>query len=118
MTKTVADLYDFSDVSDLPEAVAARLTRERSEPSGVADVVEIVSEAPRALTLAQVLAVAARKGVELPVETTVRSYLNRAVDDGRLVKPTRQTYAGPTDAEDTGMTEQPEIDADELADLN
>lgn len=107
------DLYDFSDLSDLPEEMQTKLSSNGgAEPALVQEMVEIIVNAPRALSLAQVIAVAIRKGLELPAETTVRSYVNRAAEDGRIVKPTRQTYAAPG----TPVEEAAEVAGDDVAD--
>lgn len=118
-----ADLYDFSDLSDLPKEMQARLTSNGGvEPEWVGEVEDIIVNAPKALSLAQVIAVAIRKSVELPAETTVRSRINTLVTEGRVSKPTRQTYAKPGSTENAPV-EDPTVDAldaaedDPLADI-
>lgn len=121
-----ADIYDFSDLSDLPEEMQTRLTANGGvEPEWVAEVEDIIVNAPKPLSLAQVIAVAIRKKVDLPAETTVRSRINSLKDEGRVSKPTRQTYAAPgakveetvaPAAQTAGV--EPEVDNDDpLADL-
>jgi len=78
--------FDFS-------ALPAAPVRGGSEPELVGVFAALVNAAPRALGIKEIIAVAAASGVEVPTETTVRTYLNRATEDGRIVKPTRQTYA-------------------------
>ena len=78
--------FDFS-------ALPAAPVRGGVEPELVGVFAALVNAAPRALGIKEIIAVAAASGIEVPAETTVRTYLNRAADDGRIVKPTRQTYA-------------------------
>lgn len=87
--------FDFNDVSDLPEELAAKLT---AETNGNVDAfVNVVVKGKEAgldtLEINQIMAAATRMGVEVPTQQTVRNYLNKAVEQGKLVKPTRQTYA-------------------------
>lgn len=79
--------FDFS-------ALPAAPVRGGAEPELVGVFAALVNAAPRALGIKEIIAVAVASGIEVPAETTVRTYLNRAAEDGRIVKPTRQTYAG------------------------
>ena len=99
--------FDFS-------ALPAAPVRGGVEPELVRVFAALVNAAPRALGIKEIIAVATASGIEVPAETTVRTYLNRAAEDGRIVKPTRQTYAAAgTAVED----EADQIDAaDEIAD--
>ena len=76
------------DFSALPAAPVRGV-----EPELVGVFAALVNAAPRALGIKEIIAVAAASGIEVPAETTVRTYLNRAAEDGRIVKPTRQTYS-------------------------
>ena len=78
--------FDFS-------ALPAAPVRGGVEPELVGVFAALVNAAPRALGIKEIIAVAVASGIEVPAETTVRTYLNRAAEDGRIVKPTRQTYA-------------------------
>lgn len=103
--------FDFSDLSDLPEDLAAKLT---AETNGNVDAfVGVVAEAKKygieVLEINQITAAAIRLGIDVPTQQTVRNYLNAAVKQGKIVKPTRQTYALKGYA---GAT----VDADEPAD--
>lgn len=115
------NVYDFTDVSDLSEEMQEALSTSSAEPQGVAQVVDIVVNAPAALTLKQIIAVSIRLGLELPAEVTVRNYVNRAVKDGRIVKVTRQSYWKPGSAVAVDAAEEDEtveqVSADALADL-
>ena len=113
---TNENLFDFSDTSDLPPEMAKRLEAKssRGTPDWATKLVDVLATTPMALSIAQVLAVAARAGIEVPAETTVRSWLNKAVDAGTIVKPTRQSYAGPTLA----VVEAVESDDDILAGID
>lgn len=87
--------FDFSDLSDLPAELAAKLT---AETNGNVDAfVGVVSKAAEfgleTVEINQIMAAAIRLGIEVPTQQTVRNYLNAAVEQGKLVKPTRQTYA-------------------------
>jgi hypothetical protein len=88
------------------------------EPEGVATVAALVNAAPRALTLAEVVAVLGASGIEAPAASTVRSYLNRAAADGRITKPSRQSYAAAAAAvEGEAQVEGSDEGDDPLADL-
>ena len=114
--------FDFSDLSDLPEELANKLT---AETNGNVDAfVGVVHQGAAAglatIEINQIMAAAIRLGIEVPTQQTVRGYLNKAVEQGKLVKPTRQTYAVPgaveaaeaaDEAEDADATE---CDADDL----
>lgn len=82
------------------------------EPELVSTIVSLLSAAPRALTLKEVIMVLNDSDIETPAATTVRTYLNRAVEDGRISKPSRQTYAGPAMPE----AEVSEVDTAEMFD--
>lgn len=120
MTK---DLYDFSDTSDLPEDIAAKLAASSGGESPIVQqLVDLVNGAPMALSMAQIIAVATRAGVELPAATTVRGYIVEAAKAGRISRPSRQTYGPAVEAAET-VEEAPaeEVDdvlaADPLADI-
>lgn len=68
-------------------------------PEMLNTLASLLVAAPRALSLAEIMAVLAASEVEAPAKTTVRSYLNRLVEEGRASKPSRQTY-GPVAADD------------------
>lgn len=119
MTNTT-DLYNFNDTSDLPEEMAKRLETKAAggTPEWATALYAVVAGAPMALSIAQVMAVAARAEIEVPAETTVRSWLNRGVEAGLVSKPTRQSYAGPVEAAEEVAEEAPvESDDDILAGL-
>ena len=78
--------FDFS-------ALPATPVRGGVEPELVGVFAALVNAAPRALGITEIIAVASASGIEVPAETTVRTYLNRAAEDGRITKPSRQTYA-------------------------
>ena len=118
---TNANLYDFSDTSDLAPEMAKRLETKSAggTPEWATALYAVVAGAPIALSIAQVMAVAARAAIEVPAETTVRTWLNRGVDAGSISKPTRQTYAGPDAAgEEEPVEDAVETDDDILAGLD
>lgn len=107
----VANPFDFSDLSDLPEDLAAKLTTETN--GNVSAFVGVVAKAAEynitVLSINEIIAAAIRLGIEVPTQQTVRNYLNAAVTAGKLVKPSRQTYALPAGAVEGGAA------ADEFA---
>ena len=98
------NIFDFSDLSDLPEDLKGKLT----SPGGVnpnIDVVAKIVEAAavagiNALSITQIAAVSFRMGNSAISQQSMRNALNAAVKFGRLAKPTRQTYAVPSSAMD------------------
>lgn len=104
--------FNFDNIPAQPVSAAG-------EPELVSTIVDMLSAAPRALTLKEVVTVLNDSGIETPADTTVRAYLNRAAADGRISKPSRQSYAGAV-AEGEATEEAPadETEADDpLADL-
>lgn len=95
-----ADLFNFADTAGVPEDVAASVNKERK--SGLNEAlydatVAVVTGAPKAVTIKQVVfvlhkLVAAGSLEEVPAESTVRTYLNRARENGDIGKPSRQSY--------------------------
>lgn len=106
--------FNFDNIPAQPVSAAG-------EPELVSTIVELLAAAPRALTLKEVVTVLNDSGIETPADTTVRSYLNRAAADGRITKPSRQSYAGAAaEGEATEATEEADAvtEADDpLADL-
>lgn len=96
MTKTIdAGLFDFSNTEGVPAEIAEAVNRERR--SGLNSdlyeaVVAVVSQAPKALTIKQVIFVLHKVLAEVPTENTIRAYLNRARENGDIGKPSRQFY--------------------------
>ena len=86
--------FDFADLSDLPEELAGKLTRDTDEAVRAwADVVKKGAEAGfTELSINQIIAAATRLGLDVPTQQTVRNYLNRAVELKLIGKPTRMTY--------------------------
>ena len=122
--------FDFTDTSDLPEGLAAKLTKSGSSGStafmAVVSVVQAAADAGiNQLTLNQIAAAAHRMELNVPTEATVRNWLNKAVKQGYLSKPTRQTYAlagtvaQEPDDEQVPTTMSPTVEADDdpLADV-
>lgn len=97
MTKELsAALFDFSDTSDLSEAVASKLTKDvntrtntNAEQYGA-----LVSAAGVPVSISAVIGAAERFfGAEnVPTAHTVRKYLVRAVELGYASKPSKNTY--------------------------
>lgn len=115
MTKNV---YDFTDISDLPEELQGKLERENTEGARTyADIVIKGAEAGAGhLNINQIEAVARRLGLKVPTQTTIRNHLNKAVELGLICKPTRQSYG----VVGSVVEDEPEVeheDFDPLADL-
>ena len=110
-TTATANPFDFTDLSDLPAELAAKLATESKSTSARewAAVVEKAAEfGIKTLDINQIMAGATRMGMTVPTDQTVRGYLNKAVELGLIAKPTRQTYGLPlgkarTKAEDIGL---------------
>lgn len=114
MPNTPKNPFDFSDTSDLPEAIAKQLTpsTDRSVAArGWANVVIAGRDAGlNELNINQIMAAATRMQMEVPTAQTVRNYLNKAVELGYITKPGRQSYAAParsgrSKAEDIGLSD-------------
>tara|TARA_Y100000296_G_scaffold66371_1_gene78415 strand:+ start:41502 stop:41903 length:402 start_codon:yes stop_codon:yes gene_type:complete len=109
--------FDFSNVADLPEELAAKLTAETN--GNVDTFVNVVAKGKEAgfdtLEINQIMAAAHRLGVDVPTQQTVRNYLNKACEQGKLVKPTRQSYAlgDGTVAADPAATEEAASEAED-----
>lgn len=107
--------FNFDNIPEQPVSAAG-------EPEMVSTIVELLVAAPRPLTLREVITVLNDSGIETPADTTIRSYLNRAAADGRISKPSRQSYSGPGPASGEAA-DQAEADAavededDPLADI-
>lgn len=102
--------FNFDNIPAQPVSAAG-------EPELVSTIVDMLAAAPRALSLKEVVTVLNDSGIETPADTTVRSYLNRAAADGRISKPSRQSYAGAV-AEVASEQEGENVEADDpLADL-
>lgn len=118
ITSMTKNPFDFSDMSDLPVELAAKLT---AETNGNVDAfVGVVQKAAEfglnVLEINQITAGAIRMGIEVPTQQTVRNYLNAAVSQGKLAKPTRQTYSLPGAVEADEAAETAET-ADDLSDI-
>lgn len=88
------DPFDFTDLSDLPEDLQKKLHTDTNDRA--VEYAEVVRKGAEAgieeLDINQIIAAATRMGMEPPTQQTVRGYLNKAVDLGLVVKPSRQTY--------------------------
>jgi len=98
--------FDFTDLSDLPPELASKLNTETDDMAReYAAIVAAGAEAGHPeLTINHIIAAATRMGKEVPTAQTVRGYLNKAVDLGLIVKPTRQSYGAAVEAVDGGET--------------
>jgi len=115
---TMTNLFDFTDVSDLPEDLAKRMTSGGSVNPNVETYSAIVEAGAvagvAALNISQIEAVATRMGID-PVasQQSIRNALNLAVKGNRLIKPSRQTYGvkvvDTADTADTTAVEVPTV---------
>lgn len=97
---------DF-DFSGLPAAPT------RGTPAIIPVLIDMLKQAPRPLTLAEVMQVLAANNVEnVPAKTTVRKYLTSRSE---FFSPTKITYTVCTDEEPEGDNGGPEDDAAEEA---
>lgn len=107
-----ADLFNFADVSDLPEELRKKFEGETTDNAkNYADIVHRAAAAGHAsLDINQITAVALRLGYKAVGQQTVRNYLNKAVELKLIGKPTRLTY-GPDASVNAG--DEPEAPAAE-----
>lgn len=113
--------FDFADLSDIAEThpELAKKVANASQDK-IDEVVGIFRKGleggVEVLTLAQVAVAAIRMGIELPKSATVRKYVNTAIEQGTVVKVTRQSYAL-VEAGVEVQADANEEDEDELGDL-
>lgn len=123
--KFTADMFNFADLSDLPEELQGKLHRDGDDKAKEwAGIVQTaVAHGIKSLGITQIIAVATRAQLTVPGEQTVRNYLNRAVELKLIGKPTRVTYGDVKDhvevsAEDSAAGDTPaENNDDPLAGL-
>lgn len=91
------DPFDFSDLSDLPKDLAAKLHTDSDENAReyAAVVLKGAEAGLEELTINQIIAAAMRMKMQVPTQQTVRGYLNDALKLGLISKPSRQTYGPP-----------------------
>ena len=115
MTNQPKDAFDFADLSDLPEELAGKLTRDTDESvrawAGVVN--KGVERGYPELSINQITAAATRLGLEIPTQQTIRNYLNRAVELRLIGKPTRMSYGafGAVAAVEAATEEAPAAEA-------
>jgi hypothetical protein len=108
MENYMSNLFNFADLSDLPQNLREKLeTSTLDNAKKYADVVKAGAAAGfKSLSIRQIEAVATRAakagelgfvaGSEIPTTTTVRNYLNEAVKLKLIGKPTRNSYSADT----------------------
>lgn len=105
------NLYDFNDLSDLPEDLSHRLGKSAVASPNVKIYADIIAAASKAglkiMSISQVEAVAHRMGLDTKAQQTIRTALNSGVKAGLLFKPTRQTYAVKEVGESVESTDTP-----------
>ena len=105
--------FDFTNLSDIaetnPELAKKVANAAQDNINAVVDIFKAGAAAGHpVLTLAQVQVAALRLEVDLPADATVRKYVNTAIEQGLIVKVTRQSYAA-ADADLAAV----EVDEDE-----
>lgn len=116
------DPFDFSDTSDLPEELQAKLSVKRGGGASVEDRAQeyanLLSKAPRALTLAQIIAAATRMDMNPPAAGSIAKYLRQGQSMGIIAQPKQGYYeavaGGEAPATEAGSAETAD---DPLADL-
>ena len=94
--KTGLDLFDFDDLSDVPEELSRTLVKETSDNAlKYANLVKSAFEYgyTGTLNITKIMIAANRAGFPKKTQASVRIYLNDAVNAKLIKKPTRQTYA-------------------------
>ena len=93
-----ATLFNFADLSDLPEDLRKPLETETLDDAK--NYAQIVVDAKAAgydsLNIRQITAVAFRLYGKVPTQNTIRAYLNEAVKLKLIGKPTRASYSADT----------------------
>lgn len=113
--------FDFSNLNDIketnPELAKKVANASQDKIDGVVDIFKAgLAAGANVLTIAQLQVAAIRMGVELPADATVRKYINTAIEQGSLMKVTRQSYAlvaAGVEADETAQ--EPDEDDDPLA---
>lgn len=118
-----ASAFNFAALGDIvavnPELAAKVANGNQDKIDMVVGILEAGLEAGvAAMTIAQIEVVAIRANIALPAAASVRKYLNTAIDQGSIMKPSKQTYAlvaAGLVADETAA--EPEEEEDELAAL-
>lgn len=103
--------FDFNNLDDLPEDLREKLTA--STNGSVDEIVSVIAAGKEAgfdaLTLNQIKAAGMRMGIEMPTDATIRAWLKTAEEQGKVSKPSRQTYAvaGTVAAVDAAEVDEP-----------
>lgn len=100
MTKLViaASAFNFAALADIaavnPELASKVANGNQDKIDMVVGILGAALEAGVAsLSIAQIEVVAIRANIALPAAASVRKYLNTAIDQGSVMKPSKQTYA-------------------------
>lgn len=107
-----SSMFDFANVADLPESLQKSVNTDLAEK--INKVVAILNAAPRPMSISEIQVVYFRAYGEEPAQVTLRNHLNKAVDEGKACKPSRQTYAKagtPCEIEEDAAEEAP-VDAE------
>lgn len=118
-----ANVFDLTDLSDLPEDLRKPLETEgRNNAVKYAELVKAAYAAGfKQVNIREVIVFAHRAFGSTPTATTVRNYLNAAIALGLIGKPTRNTYSADTSVVvegDDEAAEEQQPEADPLAAVN
>jgi len=100
--------FDFTDLSDLPEDLQTKLKSTKPAPP-VDELVDLINKGHEAgfasLSCTQIRAAAYRVGLEIPSNAKVLEYIKIAIEQNKVYKYSRQTYAVGTAPDSTESTE-------------
>lgn len=93
-----SSVFNFASLADIaavnPELAAKVANGNQDKIDLVVSILEAGLEAGvAAMSIAQIEVVAIRAEITLPAAASVRKYLNTAIDQGAVMKPSKQTYA-------------------------
>lgn len=93
-----SSVFNFASLADIaavnPELAAKVANGNQDKIDLVVSILEAGLEAGvAAMSIAQIEVVAIRAEITLPAAASVRKYLNTAIDQGSVMKPSKQTYA-------------------------
>lgn len=85
----MSDIFNIANTADLPEGMI--VARDSKTVRKGAELAEMLTGAGP-VNIAQIQAAVYRTTGETPSQVTLRSWLQKGVEAGLIVKPTRQTY--------------------------
>lgn len=93
-----SSVFNFASLADIaavnPELAAKVANGNQDKIDLVVSILEAgLVAGVAAMSIAQIEVVAIRAEITLPAAASVRKYLNTAIDQGSVMKPSKQTYA-------------------------